>query len=277
MAKHIQAILNSTDTKHANLIFRLLPTDPDLVMKSHDWDQLLRARLALPPDDNLPSRCPHCRSELLTDDAKTHHHHSCTQMMKLRTDRHNAVLDVVLRLARRAGCTTSVKQLWANVPMSAELRVLKPDAAIIPGASRHRRLLLDVGITHPCAPTHLKASAAKPLSAAESMLRDKHSKYRKLCDVISYDFVGVIMETYGAMADEFRTLVESLVQEVMRNDQLSLTQAKQLQIHTFASLAVALHRGNAAQARLMFSPPSVEDLLDSSRVRVFSLPVAGAQ
>lgn len=65
MGVHMQAILHSTDTKHANLIFRLLPTDDDLTMRSDDWDQLIRARLAYPPNDNLPSLCPHCRVELL--------------------------------------------------------------------------------------------------------------------------------------------------------------------------------------------------------------------
>ena len=92
------------------------------------------------------------------------------------------------------------------------------------------------------------------------MLRTKHSKYKDLATVISYDFVGLVMETYGAMVPEFQSLVESLVQEAMRHNELSLTQAKQLQIHTFAAIATALHRGNAAQARSMFQPSSVEDL-----------------
>ena len=87
MGLHMQAILHSTDIKHANLVFRLLPTDNELTMRSDDWDQLVRARLAYPPNDNLPSRCPHCRFELLDDYAKTHLHHSCTQMFQLRTQR----------------------------------------------------------------------------------------------------------------------------------------------------------------------------------------------
>ena len=186
--------------------------------------------------------------------------------MKLRTDRHNAVLDIVLRLARHAGYTTSVKQLWAHIDMPDELRALKPDAAIIPGRARRRPLLLDVGITHPCAPTILDSAAAAPLSAGEAMLRSKHSKYKDLATVISYDFVGLIMETYGAMVPEFQSLVESLVQEAMHHNELSLTQAKQLQIHTFAAIAAALHRGNAAQARAMFQPSSVEDLEVPSKV-----------
>jgi len=102
-------------------------------------------------------------------------------------------------------------------------------------------------------------------------------KYRALADVIGYDVVGLIMETYGAMAPEFRTVVESLVNDAMRNEQLSLTQAKQLQIHTFAALAIALHRGNGAQARLMFQPLSIEDNLRGSGLRPLpSVPVAGA-
>ena len=133
------------------------------------------------------------------------------------------------------------------------------DAAIIPGRARRRPVLLDVGITHPCAPTLLDSAAAAPLSAAEAMLRVKHTKYQDLATVISYDFVGLIMETYGAMVPEFQALVESLVQEAMRHNDLSLAQAKQLQIHTFAAIAVALHRGNAAQARSMFQPSSDEE------------------
>ena len=101
------------------------------------------------------------------------------------------------------------------------------------------------------------------------MLRSKHSKYKDLAATISYDFVGLIMESYGAMVPEFQALVESLVQQVMRRDLLSLPQAKQLQIHSFASIAAALHRGNGAQARLMFQPPSVEDLLQQPQLLPF--------
>ena len=93
------------------------------------------------------------------------------------------------------------------------------------------------------------------------MLSAKHNKYQDLATVRSYDFVGVIMDTYGAMVPEFQSLVESLVQEAMRHNDLSLAQAKQLQIYTFAAIAVALHRGNAAQARCMFQPSSDEEFL----------------
>jgi hypothetical protein len=278
MAKHMQAILHSTDTKHANLIFRLLPTDNALTMRSDDWDQLVRARLAYPPHDNLPSRCPHCRHELLSDYAKTHHHQSCAHMMQLRTKRHNAVLDVVLQLARTAGYGTSVtNHSWKHVRMSPELLLLKPDASIMPGTTRRRNALLDVGITHPCAPTILPGAAKTALYAASLMLKTKHEKYKSLAAVISYDVIGLIMETYGAMAPEFRALVETLVQDAMRNEQLSLAQAKQLQIHSFAAIAVALHRGNGAQARLMFQPLSVEDNLRGSSLALLSSPVVGAQ
>jgi len=269
MGKYMRAILHSTDSKHANLVFRLLPTDHTLTMSPEDWDQLLRARLAYPPDDNLPPSCPHCGDLLSTLYDKTHHHHSCTRMMTFRTERHNAVLDAVLRLARTAGLTTSTKQPWSHVPMSAELRLLKPDAAIMPGTARCRPQLLDVGITHPCAQTLMPAAAVTPLSAALSMLADKHTKYRDLATVISYEFVGLIMESYGAMVPEFRSLVESLVQTAMRHSQLSLAQAKQLQIYSFASIAVALHKGNGLLARRMFQVSSVEDVVFSPRAVPF--------
>ena len=272
----MRAILNSTDSKHANLVFRILPTDNSLSLKSNDWDQLIRARLAYPPNDNLPPRCPHCHFELLTEFAKTHHHQSCQRMMPLRTKRHNAVLNVILALARRAGHSTSItNQNWKHIPMPKELLALKPDASILPGIARRTNILLDVGVTHPCAEVHLHRASLAPLSAAQAMVNEKHKTYRALTAKIDYVFVGAIMETYGAMAEEFRKLVESLVQDVMRNEGLSLAQAKQLQIHTFASLSVALHRGNAMLARSMFCVSSVDDdsVEDSSLPRL----VVGAQ
>ena len=157
--------------------------------------------------------------------------------------------------------------------MPAELRLLKPDAAILPGTARRRPQLLDVGITHPCAQTLVASAAAKPLFSAESMLSDKHAKYRDLATVISYEFVGLIMESYGAMVPEFRSLVESLVQAATRHSQLSLAQAKQLQIYSFASIAVALHKGNGLLARRMFQVSSIEDA--SFRPRALPLIVAG--
>jgi len=196
-------------------------------------------------------------------------------MFQLRTQRHNAVLGVFLKLAKLAGYATSTtNQFWKHTPMSPELRMLKPDASIMPGTSRRRNLLVDVGITHPCAPTILDGSSKTPLHAASLMLKKKHDKYRGLAAVIGYGVVGLIMETYGAM--EFRELVEQLVGDAMRNEQLSLAQAKQLQIHTFASLAVALHRGNGVQARLMFRPLSIEDNLRGTGLHPLpSLPVVG--
>ena len=153
----------------------------------------------------------------------------------------------------------------------------KPDASIMPGTTRRRNALLDVGITHPCAPTILPGASKTALYAASLMLKTKHEKYKALAAVVGYDVIGLIMETYGAMAPEFRALVETLVQDAMRNEQLSLNQAKQLQIHSFAAIAVALHRGNGAQARLMFQPLSVEDNLRGSSLALLASPVTGAQ
>ena len=129
-------------------------------------------------------------------------------MMQLRTNRHNAVLKVVLDLARQAGYGASAtNHPWKHIRMSPELRLLRPDASILPGRSRSRNLLLDVAITHPCAPTLLAKAAETPLHAVSLMLRVKHLKYKDLAATIDYGFVGLVMETYGAMAKEFQSLL----------------------------------------------------------------------
>ncbi len=60
--------------------------------------------------------------------------------------------------------------------------------------------------------------------------------------------------------DEFRMLVDGLVEEAQEHQGLSMQQAKELKIFVYGAIAVALHRGNGLLARRMFQVPSIEDM-----------------
>jgi hypothetical protein len=280
MGRYMRAMLNSTSSKHANIIFRLLPTHPALRLTSDNWNQLARARLLLPSSDNLPTQCPHgnCRRSLPTAAARAHHQHACLGMMAERTLRHNMVLEPLLKLARLGGYVTEKEKRFDNDGVPNEMRELIPDAVMVSGDPALQPLMLDVGVTHPCAQSHL-AGASLPtgvLDAARGMLDEKRKKYTGLARVVGYRFIGVIIETPGGMVDEFRALVDGLVEEAQEQQGLSMQQAKELKIFVYGAIAVALHRGNGLLARRMFQVPSIEDMRSRDYSHHAPILVAGA-
>lgn len=264
MGQYMRAMLNSTSNRHANLIFRLLPTHTDLRLSSDNWNQLIRSRLLLPSSDHLPTRCPHgnCNASLATLMSRAHHQHACQGMMPERTLRHDAIVDIVLKLARRAGYVTEKEKRFDNDGLSMEMRKLEPDVVMIAPDPTMQPLMLDVGVTHPCSKSHIRHASLPTgiLDAARGMLDDKRKKYNGLAKIVGYRFIGLIVETYGGMVDEFHMLIDALVEEAMDHQQLSLTQAKQLKIFTYGAISAALHRGNGLLARRLYQVPSVDDI-----------------
>jgi anthranilate/para-aminobenzoate synthase component II len=172
------------------------------------------------------------------------------------------IVDVVLKLARRAGYVTEKEKRFDNDGLSADMRKLKPDAVMVSPDPSLKPLMLDVGVTHPCAKSNVRQASLPTgrLDAARGMLDDKRRKYVNLANIIGYRFVGLIIETYGGMVDEFRMLIDGLVDEAQDHQQLSIIHAKQLKVFTYGAIAVALHRGNGLLARRLYQVPSVEDI-----------------
>ena len=172
--------------------------------------------------------------------------------MPLRTTRHNHILHVILNLARSAGYTAETQQRFDHDDIAPELRSLVVDAVLIPSDARAEAIIIDVGITHPCSSSHVSASSSSSLHAANMMAKLKTKKQQPLALATAHTFIPCIIETYGGMCSAFRQLITRLISHAAEHQHLSLTQAKELTVHTFASIAVALHNGNGKLARRMY-------------------------
>ena len=268
--QEIVTIAQCTRTKHANILFHVPPMHPSFSLSTDDWNQMLRARLALPPHDHLPAICPHKTCSLpLNDTSRRHHQHSCIALKPDTTTRHNLILDAFLNLAHTCGYV-SRKEPRHEQQRRHRLGThkLRPDAVIISGNPRVAPIMLDVAVTHPCAPTvsRLRSPEKRPLAAAHAMAQTKHKKYDSLAASLDHTFSALVMETYGGMNEDFHTLIDQLVETAHNNQHMSQQQAINLKVYAYCSLAAALHRGNGLLSRRMFQIHSVERMqLNSMR------------
>jgi len=108
------------------------------------------------------------------------------------------------------------------------------------------RLLVDVTVLRPTAPTHLRnarlAVATKALACAASAESAKRAKYGELCAERGWKMCAFALESYGALGQSARKLLHTLASKA---DEIS---AAAFQQHACASLSVALQAANAAIA-----------------------------
>ena len=81
---------------------------------------------------------------------------------------------------------TQPKDLWLDDNRT-------PDIDLILGG---RKILVDVAVVHPSAPSYV-VEARNPLGGSATMVLTKEEKYAKLADSLGAEVVPAIIETYG--------------------------------------------------------------------------------
>ena len=182
---------------------------------------MMRARLALPAHDHLPEICPHTVCSIALDDTnRAHHQHSCIALKPDTTIRHNLILNSFLSFARTCGYVCR-KEPQHEQQRRHQLRLtkLKPDAVIISGNPRTAPIMVDVAVTHPCAPSVSRAHSPnkRSLAAADAVAKIKHKKYDGLAASLDQTFSALVMETYGGMHADFHRLIDSVVESAQQS------------------------------------------------------------
>ena len=109
----------------------------------------------------------------------------------------NFLEGVIALWALRAGperAETQPKDLWLDDNKT-------PDIDLILGG---RRILVDVAVVHPCAPSYA-VEAHNPLGGSATMVLTKDEKYANLADSLGAEVVPVVIETFGASLGSSRT------------------------------------------------------------------------
>jgi hypothetical protein len=129
------------------------------------------------------------------------HAMNCRQAAPDLTLRHDIELSTWRRGARRAGLATCVEPSYRGVAAPGaeaaagmrrgDLLVVMPDGRIV---------VADVVVTHPAAPSHVRAAAATSRAAAEKAATAKRRSFEQHGDGDGgYHFVPLAMETFGTL------------------------------------------------------------------------------
>ena len=258
-----RAQLRSASSQYAGLQFIILPNAAEHTIITPYFNQSVRLRLNLPPHDMSTSYCDvqQCGKILVDTIDVTHHHFSCRQLKRKEiTFRHDLIVNTVLRIARDAGYATHREpRIIDDLQTSTQ-----PDATLYSLHSNRQPIFIDVSVTHPCAPSYVHAagrarhpppqvisdaSTSSLASASHPTIKQReHTKINYYAQV-THDhhaiFYPLVMETYGAIGEQFIKLLAILASDAAEYHQHTPQQSKRWLFQARCSIAIALQVGNS--------------------------------
>jgi hypothetical protein len=220
----------SASAAKASLWLTSFPTTPELIMADDDFVIGVKHRLGVPLMDGLPPKC-FCDAALKDD---PQHFLSCS-LLKRRamTVRHDSVVRLLRDFFHYAGALVHIE------PRIYETKRFRPDLDILLADTN---IMIDVGITNPCAPSRTSTTA---LAAATTMEKAKVVEYKKFAER-GAKFYPFILETLGAYGKETAHVLKVLAKAVFNSN---IDAPRDYLVQCNRVLAVAVQRGNALVAR----------------------------
>jgi hypothetical protein len=210
----------------------------DLRLSNQTFNNCVRMALALQPSQAI-SADPHakcCCGFLLRLDPL--HFYACAKFRNLENGggygRHQDVTGVLQAHSDRAGFLTHTEhQFFDKGGRRADLSLLDP----LTNSLTH----IDVSVVLSSAESYRAAASRQPLSAANSRVHAKETKYADLCRKEGAYFSPFILETTGAMSKPALQMISRIAdQSAATNPYNPITAAQLTQ-----RVAIALHNGNA--------------------------------
>jgi len=215
----------------------VVPTTKDLQLTDTQYRFAARLNLGLQPTEAaLPATCPLCHHfNSIRNDA--YHFMTCKKLSKGEvTVRHDEVESALHRSALIMG-VQAVRQP-AGLDTSSKLC---PDLMmILPG----RRILIDVAICHPLAPSRVKrGTSMRALRTAKEMEGVKRRKYLELQTRQQMELLPFVVETCGGMGPAAVKLLKAIADAA--EERLALWSRKDVIRYVVGLVAVAVQRGGA--------------------------------
>ena len=127
--------------------------------------------------------------------------------------RHKFLTNVIARWALRAGAEraeTEAEHLWPDDNK-------RPDIDMILG---DKRLLVDVAVVHPTAPSYV-IEARNPLGGSADVVITKEEKDAEMAHCVDAVVVPAVLETYGALSDSLIGLFKDIASYAATNPYLA--------------------------------------------------------
>ena len=162
-----------------------VPQAPVVTLSDSDYRYAARHSLGLHPQHDLPPKCV-CGESLRDDPA---HFHSCPRLMpRAITARHDALVQVVASMFKRAGGMVTIE-----VKCEGETRI-RPDIEII---LPDRSLLVDVAVVHPAAPSRKARRSWLPHAILKMLNRQSTVKWPQSVGLVFWRSSPNHMELWG--------------------------------------------------------------------------------
>lgn len=229
--------MQSLRGKHSSAWLTVLPSERETMMPNNTFLTALRLRLGLAPASTAPARC--CCGKAALD---THpwHHLDCSRMTAgPATARHNLVTQTLAGWVRKVGGSAWVEPtgLFLEDERRVDLLVALAD----------RRIVLDVQIRNPLAPSNIQGAAAREGGLLEAGERAKRQKYERFARQHNFEFVPFVLETTGGFGKGAVELVSVLV-EFARTTRPDL-RAGEVRSGIIGAVSCSVATGNALMVR----------------------------
>jgi len=242
----LKARLSSTPISSASFAACLSPASrawllafpsPAFSLSDREFSLASRLRLGLPPSDALPRVC-RCSARMSEDPG---HFLSCPLLRPLARVRHDRLVRFLATLIQRAGGAAYVEPRYLE-DKRPDIHAFFPDD----------RVMLDVCVAHPSAPSR---AGLAPGSALKYRENAKTSAYSSMAKDADSRFVPFAFESFGGLGPAAVAFLRDL-DSYATESFLSASY-----ITSLSSLAVLLQKGNAemlAQGIVMVSRPAVQ-------------------
>ena len=240
---HQQCLMNSETDEHkklqlaarmkslkmaaANVWLNTIPTDNSLQISDNAVVVASHLRLGIRQIKNLED-ITHCRCGKSLERGIEHFFTCQYTRNRSLLQRHNNILNLIVKRSREAGCDTYVE------PYNEE-HTLRPDAKI---RLTSQEQYIDVSFTHPTAESFEKQSATKGGFAANRRTEEKIKKYEAFDN-----FFPVVFETYGGIPNRTLTWIKDFTRETRTYNEYMGGASEAT--HFIRKLIAKIHENNA--------------------------------
>jgi len=206
------------------------------LLPSGDYKCVLRWSLGMAqiPEEVRSPACPRCNGPM---DATGHHLVCCQRNGIMR--RHGSVQQFILDLAHRAGFSARREQGGADRTRPGDVLITRLDA--------NGPCAVDITVRHTLAPSHpLRKSDEWPLWVSRQE-EDKRTRYVATCRSLGWTFTPLVMDCFGAVGPEGRTLMGTLLRMLLA--QREPWERRSAEADAWQGLSLALVREIGAQLR----------------------------
>ena len=229
-----RALAISSSLPHAGDWLNVVPSGYlGLHLHDREFRCCLRYWLGVPLHSN-PYPCPECRGRA---DSFGDHQVGCGGNGD-RVSRHNAIRDVIFTAAQSAALAPT-KETPGLVPSSLS----RPADILLPNWNCGRPAALDVHVISPLQDLTVSEASVTPGHALQLGVQRKLTSSLSACRSSGIDFVPLVAETLGGLAEDTITTISSIGRavSVRAGSEEHTTTTK----HLFGRVAIALWRGNA--------------------------------